>query len=478
MKILFCRTSIPETSTSAHGFFYEKSLRKSHDVITYGPNLPESMYEKLGFTDVRNLVEADIPYFTSDIEEVLDRLPWMPDMLLWTDNFYWFLIKGLKRVPFPTACFFLDPQYMPELKIEMARQFDSVFVSQKTEVARYGNAGVKNVSWLTHACDPDVHGRKTNLKEYDISFVGTMNSVRSEKIEMLKTRFSVHTEKCHGSRMAEVFSQSRIVFNISAVGEINMRIFESMASGSMLLTDEAPGSGLSELFEDGRHLVFYRNDDELMKLAGYYLKNDAEREKIAGQGMREVLLRHTYDRRVQAMIDAVESYGNPRAGGAFRDYKAAWGQDEAVIASYKTRIECGQDSAELYVDLGLALQRRGSPEEAIMCYRRALDLDSGYAPAYNNLGVALKETGETGKAIEAYQKAVDCDPGYADAYYNMGNAFFLYGAPDKAMKCYRRTIELCPGHAAAYNNLATIYLGEGDFESHMACFKKALELLD
>ena len=61
LKILFARTFIPETSTSAHGSFYERALRRRHDLITYGPDLPESMYGPLNFMPVEDRGRKDVP---------------------------------------------------------------------------------------------------------------------------------------------------------------------------------------------------------------------------------------------------------------------------------------------------------------------------------------------------------------------------------------------------------------------------------
>ena len=49
-----------------------------------------------------------------------------------------------------------------------------------------------------------------------------------------------------------------------------MRVFEALCSGSVLLTDRAEGSGLEELFEDGKHLVIYE-DYRLTESIRFYL---------------------------------------------------------------------------------------------------------------------------------------------------------------------------------------------------------------
>ncbi len=112
--------------------------------------------------------------------------------------------------------------------------------------------------------------------------------------------------------MAEVFSKSKIVFHKSVKDGLAMRVFEVLASGSMLLADEAEGSGLTDLFEDRKQIVIYRNEKELMALADYYLKHDEEREEISAEGMKKVLNEHTYRHRAESMIKTLSSFKETR----------------------------------------------------------------------------------------------------------------------------------------------------------------------
>ena len=51
--------------------------------------------------------------------------------------------------------------------------------------------------------------------------------------------------------MARIYSASRIVFNRSIKDDVNMRVFEALASGSLLLTNDLAANGQAELFRDG-----------------------------------------------------------------------------------------------------------------------------------------------------------------------------------------------------------------------------------
>jgi len=102
--------------------------------------------------------------------------------------------------------------------------------------------------------------------------------------------------------MADHLERSRIVFNNAIKNDLNMRVFEAMCSGSLLLTDDA--DGLTDFFKDRRHLVVY-DEGNAVDLAVYYLRNEGEREAIAEAGRLEVLERHTYERRVETLIGII-----------------------------------------------------------------------------------------------------------------------------------------------------------------------------
>jgi spore maturation protein CgeB len=79
------------------------------------------------------------------------------------------------------------------------------------------------------------------------------------------------------------------------------RIFNTMACGCLLLTRHFPG--LKTVFNNNEHLVWFKSDEEGIELAHHYLKDDRARERIAGAGREEVLARHTWDHRIQDMLD-------------------------------------------------------------------------------------------------------------------------------------------------------------------------------
>ncbi|MCX5757055.1 MAG: glycosyltransferase [Candidatus Hydrogenedentes bacterium] len=103
--------------------------------------------------------------------------------------------------------------------------------------------------------------------------------------------------------MAEIYAQTKIVVNACVNRDVNMRVFEGMASGALLVTDEA--DGLEDLFEEGKHLVVYHRDEDAIGLIERYLEDADARERIAAAGAVLVRAQHTYDLRMQVLVDSV-----------------------------------------------------------------------------------------------------------------------------------------------------------------------------
>lgn len=187
--------------------------------------------------------------------------------------------------------------------------FDVIFSAQKNFLHCFKK---RPAVWMPYAADPALYKNTGQPKIYDIGFVGNVNPEfypeRVKLIEALSKKYKVHVARgVFGPGVAEVYSRSKIVFNKSHSGEINMRVFETMACGTLLLTDRLkPETGLEELFQDGRHLAYYEGEADLMEKAGFYLAHDSEREAVSAQAEKEILSKHTYEHRFRTMLEALK----------------------------------------------------------------------------------------------------------------------------------------------------------------------------
>lgn len=85
-----------------------------------------------------------------------------------------------------------------------------------------------------------------------------------------------------------------------------MRVFEALACGSMLLTNDLADNGQNELFRDGVHLATYREPQEMLDKLSFYLHRVGVRERIAMAGRAEAIDNHTYRHRMERLLGEVE----------------------------------------------------------------------------------------------------------------------------------------------------------------------------
>jgi glycosyltransferase involved in cell wall biosynthesis len=279
--------------------YYERALRKNHNITTCGPNIPESIITNWGLESLQGKIwDLDIPLeFTPDISKFADK---PMDLFLWVESIPGYFPLEMDKLKCPKAAYFVDSHLNLGWHTQWAPYFDYVFIAQKEYIPDFQKAGCQNVYWLPLGCDPEIHSQKTKTKEYDIGFVGTLvDRRRIELTNKLYTEFNLHYEKVFLDDMANVFSKSKIVFNNAIKNDLNMRVFEVMSTGSFLLTDRAVG--LEEMFVDGEDLAIYE-DENILEKVKYYLENEEERERIAKRGHQIVLKAHTYEHRCNELI--------------------------------------------------------------------------------------------------------------------------------------------------------------------------------
>jgi spore maturation protein CgeB len=199
----------------------------------------------------------------------------------------------------------------------MARFFDVVFVAQKDYVQSYRQAvGHDQVYWLPLAAAPDIHRRHELAPIYDVAFVGSAGvahrrtSSRLRRLHLLSARYKTNDvfAPAPAEEVGRIYSQARIVFNTSIAGDVTMRDFEATACGALLVTDSA-ANGLAELFEIGKEVVVFGDDQELLEKIDYYLAHEQERRAIAEAGFRRTHGQHTYQHRVRQILATLETPG-------------------------------------------------------------------------------------------------------------------------------------------------------------------------
>jgi hypothetical protein len=276
-----------------------------------------------------SLLESDCVHFdlsmlksNADIDEILMRASnsgRTPDVILHEIGAPG-LLRGLNRVCTPTACLDIDTFGWTHLRVRWALLFDYVFTWHPSYVPFFQEAGHPQVFALPHAVDARLFCEAAVAPErvYDVGFVGNSGlpqySQRDRVTSTLARRFKSNDFRQRYSKeeTAEVYKRSRIIVNVSRSEfphEANMRCYEAMAAGALLITG-TPTELTEWGFREGEHFVGWRTEEEIPRLVDQFLHREEERLAIALAGQERTLKEFTYQRCVETMINVIERNGS------------------------------------------------------------------------------------------------------------------------------------------------------------------------
>ena len=203
----------------------------------------------------------------------------------------------------PSAVWVIDTHMDLESACFKATTADFAFAAQRDGAEQLQRFGI-DAEWLALAADPEMHAPRDVPLTYDVCFVGNrFPGRRNDLIELIRSRVpNTFIGRRYFDAMAETYSASRVVFNCSLKNDVNMRVFEAVSCGGVLLTNAIDKNGQEALFEDWVHLVTYRDNEEMLQRISWLLDDEAARHRIAAAGRAEILHRHTYRHRMQRVL--------------------------------------------------------------------------------------------------------------------------------------------------------------------------------
>lgn len=223
-------------------------------------------------------------------------------------------IEGIFELPFipcPTAVVLIDVHRDLPTRALFAKFFDHVFIAQLDYVANIADAGHLSVEWLPLAGDPSLHFIPDLQRDIEVGFVGKLGMPGSDRFAILTKvlqHFKTNQVDQHYSpwEMGRIYSRSRIVLNKSIGGDLNMRVFEALAAGAMLVTDRI-GNGLEKLMTEGIHYIGYDTADEAIDLIKHFLADEEGRSRIAQSGQELLFSHHSYLARLSRILEVTQT---------------------------------------------------------------------------------------------------------------------------------------------------------------------------
>lgn len=345
--------------------------------------------------------------------ELAAALPkgFVPDLVLcyWPDQEP--LPAGLHECPVPVVGIVSDYNLTLPVLGWLQPCFD-VLLCDRGGLDLFRALGYTDVRWFCqytfkrsfHRLRPEVP------RDLDLAFAGNLNpAVQRERaawigrLERLRHRgIAVEVRQgLFGEGYGRLLNRTRIGFNRSIRGEMNLRAFEVPACGALLL-QERENLEVRDFFVPGEEVVLY-GDDDFEPVVTSLLADPMRLARIAAAGHRRVQ-DYSLGRRLPMLCQLLEQRGPGRsrcgeadaALGRAAAMLTSWASGPAAVAAAVHACRLAPDSAAAHNVLALSdLRWRGAQAAAaaMLVLQRAVAMDPGYAPAAINLAELLASCG-------------------------------------------------------------------------------------
>jgi hypothetical protein len=199
-----------------------------------------------------------------------------------------------------------DPQNF-ERNSPKADRFHYTITPDKQCAEEYKKRGI-NAEWVNHFADTAVQfPMNLEPKHVAVTSRGIGNSAFLDYLTHWAEGAVGNRNGLGPKEHTEFLNSGLMVVQNSRWKEITRRIFEGMACGKMVLTDNLPPeTGLRDMFIDGIDIVYYDDMFDCIEKMNFYNENEEERERIAYNGLAKVIANYTQIQVVDKLIAAYE----------------------------------------------------------------------------------------------------------------------------------------------------------------------------
>jgi hypothetical protein len=226
------------------------------------------------------------PVGNYDLAAVASALPHSqaPDLAVCLVDASWRnMPRNLGALRCPAVLLVADTHHLGSPLIGMLRYASAekfariVLLYDRHHAAFFHAAGLRNLFWFPGLTFPHddaaVHrSRAPGPRVPRIAFVGQSGRHHPRRARLLgelgAAGLPVDQRALGQAAGLDFYGSSLVGFNASLNGDLNLRVFEILASGGTLLTDRlAPDSGMAALLGEGRQAITYGSPVELRKRA-------------------------------------------------------------------------------------------------------------------------------------------------------------------------------------------------------------------
>lgn len=371
--------------------------------------------------------------------------------------------RAIETCPVLTAAIPSDWNvYYPTLEHNLAR-YDVVLTDRPgAELLKFPGAQPRFLFPIYSQRSP-LHRKIDIEKDIDVLFVGNLNaSIHMERGRCLE-RLATLSDECravvcsgfYDEEYTRLLNRTRIVFNHSVRGEMNLRCFETLACGALLFIEEG-NLEAGDWLRDGEEAVFFKPENLVEKLR-YCLQHPDEAARIAERGhARADAL--AGENRLDTLLDWLAK--QPRGPRSFSTFDESTRAISDVLQYASSLVTPQRDLATAAL---AALRSRFPEQPEVLAASACAALDDLAALS----GQERKQA--TRSALEWFGKAAELAPEAAVFRFNLASIARLASAVDVEVRFLERVIDV---PSTAYGGLLLGTFGD----RYYAIWRKDLAL--
>lgn len=292
------------------------SLKKNTTAYYFAEAFNDLGHNLLVLSDIKGKYVDEIVKGPAKIDLISKKHGFKPDAIFFIEGgTHRILPIGMNSLNCLKLWYGIDTHMNYKKHLIVSRLFDLTLIAQKEYIENLINDGIKNVSWLPLAFPEKLLPDKSNNieeREIDISYIGStewsVNKKRYKLLKILKNNFdNISFGSADSKKMIEIYSKSKLVFNKSVNNDMNMRFFEAMGSGAILVTDKVINNGVEDIFDENKNYFTYKDEDSLINLVNELLADQKFIKNNGIENQKLILSKHTYKHRAIEVIDHIKN---------------------------------------------------------------------------------------------------------------------------------------------------------------------------
>jgi hypothetical protein len=294
------------------------SLKFSDNEIFLGPDI-ETFYDQTGQLKEKH-VEAGAWNLFDELASIKEghKAAWTPELVVvLADSTRRSLPKNVHLADSKTALLLGDTHHLDKpitnlFHYASTEQFDTLVTMFDRHHLHFFTNTQTQVAWLPNLCwQPHWHPAPVQAPAPSVVFIGQAGSFHPYRRWLLQQLHAaglpLHAQRANQADAACAYNNAAVALNVSLNGDLNLRIFEILAAGGLLLTDRlSKASGLERILTPGEHYLDYGSLEECIEKIRWVFAHPEDALRIRRQGRAYIEEHFRPERQMQRFWDLID----------------------------------------------------------------------------------------------------------------------------------------------------------------------------